>query len=188
MTQSYMCTKRGGWRCRRGFLNFIDHFSRHIVNVLLISAFLPHLDTRAWQAHSSVSLWHRNVEITVSTYRLLSNLCSNPVASYKTLWIISVTFPLTVGVYWCWTYICCLFLSLYRWLSLCPALSLPVDPHQPAAVPVAAALCWSGSQDTATWTPGEGSEPRLPLLLHLCAQHAGKVSLYNSPLLLLKMI
>ena len=115
-----------------------------------------------------------------------SNLCSNPVASYKTLdhpsHLSSYSGDVLV------LDICCLFLSLYRWLPLCPALPLPVDPHQPAAVPVAAALCWSGSQDTATWTPGEGTEPRVPLLLHLCAQHAGEVSLCHSPLLLLKMI
>ena len=42
--------------------------------------------------------------IATCTCTCSSNLCSNPVASYKTLWIIPVTFPLTVGVHWCWIY------------------------------------------------------------------------------------
>ena len=196
MTQSYTCMKRGGRRCRRGFLNFIDHFSRHIVNVLLISVFLSHLEQKHGRPTAVQAfgigilklLWAHilSSHTAACTCTCSSNLCSNPVASYKTL-----DHPSHLSSYsGCVLVlnICCLFLSLYRWLPLCPALPLPVDPHQPAAVPVAAALCWSGSQDTATWTPGEGTEPWLPFLLHLCAQHAGEVSLCHSSLLLLKMI
>ena len=114
MTQSYTCMKRWGRRCRGRFLNFIDHFSRHIVNVLLISAFLSHLKqehgrptaVQAFGIGILKLLWAHilSSHTATCTCTCSSNLCSNPVASYKTLWIIPVTFTLTVGVYWCWIY------------------------------------------------------------------------------------